>query len=91
MTNKDKALQLAELVRTPDEDERYYNSNRCKIYDKCLEMARWKDEQIKQILFKKTKLLSPSAAQDSVKRCTIEEIYRELFGEEKPNSNPYIK
>lgn len=46
MTNEEKALQLAELVRTPDEDDRYYNSNRCKIYDKCLEMAEWKEQQM---------------------------------------------
>lgn len=60
-------------------------------YPKLLEMARWKDEKTKQLLIEKTKLLSSSAAQDSVKRCTIEEIYRELFNEEMPNSNPYIK
>ena len=54
-------------------------------------IAQWKDGQIKQLLIEKTKLLSPSAAQDSVKRCTIEEVYRELFNEELPNSNPYIK
>lgn len=56
-----------------------------------IQMAQWKDEQFKHLLIEKTKLLSSSAAQDSVKRCTIEEIYRELFNEEMPNSNPYIK
>ena len=56
-----------------------------------MKMAQWKDEQVKQLLIEKTKFLSPSAAQDSIKRCTIEEIYRELFNEEMPNSNPYIK
>jgi hypothetical protein len=61
----------------------------CK--ESALEMAQWKDEQFKYLLIEKTKLLSSSAAQDSVKRCTIEEIYRELFNEEMPNSNPYIK
>lgn len=61
------------------------------IEKSCLEMAQWKDEQVKQLLIEKTKLLSSSAAQDSVKRCTIEEIYRELFNEEMPNSNPYMK
>lgn len=63
----------------------------CVEYQKIMQMAQWKDEQIKQLLIEKTKLLSPSAAQDSVKRCTIEEIYQELFNEEMPNSNPYIK
>lgn len=48
-------------------------------------------QDLNRILVEKTKLLSSSAAQDSVKRCTIEEIYRELFNEELPNSNPYIK
>ena len=63
----------------------------CAEYRKIMEMAQWKDEQFKHLLIEKTKLLSSSAAQDSVKRCTIEEIYRELFNEEIPNSNPYIK
>ena len=63
----------------------------CAKYQKIMQMAQWKDEQFKHLLIEKTKLLSSSAAQDSVKRCTIEEIYRELFNEEIPNSNPYIK
>lgn len=60
----------------------------CADYNDLIKMAQWKDEQVKQLLIEKTKLLSPSAAQDSVKRCTIEEIYRELFNEEMSNSNP---
>ena len=63
----------------------------CADYNDLMKMAQWKDEQFKHLLIEKTKLLSSSAAQDSVKRCTIEEIYRELFNEELPNSNPYIK
>lgn len=62
-----------------------------KEVNNLLEIAQWKDEQVKQLLIEKTKLLSSSSAQDSVKRCTFEEIYRELFNEELPNSNPYIK
>lgn len=63
----------------------------CVQFQKIMQMAQRKDEQVKQLLIKKTKLLSPSAAQDSVKRCTIEEIYQELFNEEIPNTNPYMK
>jgi len=77
--------------------EKMYNQEYCKDcvsqdrFTGAMEMAKWKDEQFKHLLIEKTKLLSSSAAQDSVKRCTIEEIYRELFNEEIPNSNPYIK
>ena len=81
MTNEEKAREIA------NKSPVYF----MHIYDGCLEMVQWKDEQVKQLLIEKTKLLSSSAAQDSVKRCTIEEIYRELFNEEMPNSNPYIK
>lgn len=71
-----------------------YEDDECDSFDiftACVGMARWKDEKTKQLLIEKTKHLSTSASQDSVKRCTIEEIYRELFNEEMPNSNPYIK
>lgn len=81
MTNAEKARELCKL----------YQANRASLFQHLLAMAEWKDEQFKQLLIEKTKLLSPSAAQDSVKRCTIEEIYRELFNEEMPNSNPYMK
>ena len=56
-----------------------------------MQTSQWKDEQVKQLLIEKTKFLSPSAAQVSIRRCTIEEIYEELFNERMPNSNPYIK
>ena len=46
MTDEEKALQLAGLKETPDEEERYYNPFNCKIYDKCLEMAQWKEQQM---------------------------------------------
>jgi len=74
-------------------DSNYYVTmgEKNAAYNAALEMAQWKDEQFKHLLIEKTKLLSSSAAQDSVKRCTIEEIYRELFNEGMPNSNPYIK
>ena len=45
MKNEEKALNLSGLKETPDYEERYYNSINCLVYDKCLEMARWKDEQ----------------------------------------------
>lgn len=92
MNNEEKALKIA--LGTVGERTRNHPSNTLHIIcvkDACLEMARWKDEQFKQLLIEKTKHLSPSAAQDSVKRCTIEEIYREMFNEEIPNTNPYIK
>lgn len=47
MTNEEKALNLSGLKETPDYEERYYNSTYCLVYDKCLEMAMWKDEQFK--------------------------------------------
>lgn len=84
MNNEEKAQEIAVKWRAKGLP---YNA----IYNSALEMARCKDEQVKQLLVEKTKLLSPSATQDSVKRCTIEEIYREMFNEEMPNSNPYIK
>ena len=46
MKDEEKALQLAGLKETPDEEERYYNPFNCKIYDKCLEMAKWKEQEI---------------------------------------------
>lgn len=85
MNNSEKAKEISDIYM-PDTD-----FTREDLYDAAMEMACWKDEQVKQLLIEKTKLLSSSAAQDSVKRCTIEEIYRELFNEEMPNSNPYIK
>lgn len=89
MTNSEKAKKIVDSVFKSG-----LNTNRSfydMAYNSALEMAQWKDEQFKQLLIDKTKLLSSSAAQDSIKRCTIEEIYRELFNEEMPNSNPYIK
>jgi len=92
MTNKEKAQEILMITWSDFEESKKQNLNIGKyISDACLDMARWKDEQVKQLLIEKTKLLSSSAAQDSIRRCTIEEIYRELFNEEMPNSNPYIK
>ena len=92
MTNEEKAKEISMITWSDFEEIKKQNLNIGKyISDACLDMARWKDEQTKQLLIEKTKLLSPSASQDSVKRCTIEEIYRELFNEEMPNSNPYMK
>ena len=88
MTNKEKAQEVAN--NRESEFGEIGDINYC-CYMSALDMAQWKDEQVKQLLIDKTKLLSSSAAQDSVKRCTIKEIYRELFNEEIPNSNPYIK
>lgn len=45
MTNEKKALQLAGLNEI-SEEERYYQSSKCEIYDKCLEMAAWKEQQM---------------------------------------------
>lgn len=43
-TNEEKALELSGLTYI-NEDERYYQPRKCEIYDKCLEMAEWKDER----------------------------------------------
>ena len=88
MTNKEKAQEVANNRESEFGEIRDIHG--C-CYMSALDMAQWKDEQVKQLLIEKTKLLSSSAAQDSIRRCTIEEIYRELFNEEMPNSNPYIK
>ena len=87
MNNSEKAKEIAW------NDSLYNDNQSCaeQCFIAALQMAQWKDEKTKQLLIEKTKLLSPSAAQDSVRRCTIEEIYRELFNKELPNSNPYIK
>ena len=87
MNNSEKAKEIAW------NDSLYNDNQSCaeQCFIAALQMAQWKDEKTKQLLIEKTKLLSPSAAQNSVKRCTIEEIYRELFNEEMTNSNPYIK
>lgn len=45
-TNKEKALELSGLTSI-NEDERYYQPRKCEIYDKCLEIAEWKDGQTK--------------------------------------------
>ena len=45
MTNEKKALQLAGLKEI-SEEERYYQSSKCEIYDKCLKMAIWKEQQM---------------------------------------------
>ena len=85
MNDLDKAKEIADIYMP---DTGFTREDLC---DAALLMAQWKDEQFKHLLIEKTKFLSSSAAQDSVKRCTIEEIYRELFNEEMPNSNPYMK
>lgn len=86
MTNEEKALEIQH-----NDPCCVWNEGCPNVRNGAMKMARWKDEQFKHLLIEKTKLLSPSASQDSVKRCTIEEIYRELFNEEMPNSNPYMK
>lgn len=86
MTNSEKAREIAENSKQYFYHDEYECGLAC-----ALRMAQWKDEQFKHLLIEKTKLLSSSAAQDSVKRCMIEGIYRELFNEEMPNSNPYMK
>lgn len=90
MSNEEKADELSKIGFN-DLSNPYIKAMIMVIKDRCLGMSQWKDEQVKQLLVEKTRFLSSSAAQDSVKRCTIEEIYRELFNEEMPNSNPYIK
>lgn len=85
MNNEEEAIKRA---------KGYYGNDEQKsriAYSFFCDGAEWKEEQFKQLLIDKAKLLSPSSAQDSVKRCTIEEIYREMFNEEMPNLNPYIK
>ena len=89
MTNEEKAYEILKSIVDNNQSLEYYQQQ--GPYAAAMQMAQWKDEQTKQLLIEKTKLLSLSAAQDSVKRCTIEEIYRELFNKELPNSNPYIK
>lgn len=93
MNNEEKIREILECKRCPFRKRKDPENNCETCFDKklLLNIAQWKDEQAKQLLIDKTKLLSSSAAQDSVKRCTIEEIYRELFNEEMPNSNPYMK
>lgn len=93
MNNEEKVKKMLECDRCPFRKGKDSENNCNTCFDKklLLKIAQWKDEQFKQLLIEKTKLLSPSAAQDSVKRCTFEEIYREMFNEEMPNSNPYIK
>ena len=86
MTNEEKALEIQH-----NDPCCVWNNGCPNVRIGAMKMAQWKDEQFKHLLIEKTKLLSSSAAQDSVKRCTIEEIYRELFNEELPNSNPYMK
>jgi hypothetical protein len=86
MTNEEKALEIQH-----NDPCCVWNNGCPNVRNGAMKMAQWKDEQFKHLLIEKTKLLSSSAAQDSVKRCTIEEIYRELFNEEMPNSNPYMK
>lgn len=44
--DEEKALKLADLQRVPDEEDRYFIGNRCEVYDKCLEMSAWKEEQM---------------------------------------------
>lgn len=44
MINKEKTLELSELTSIND-DERYYQSRKCEIYDKCIEIAEWKDKK----------------------------------------------
>lgn len=95
MNNQEKASKIAKQHKL-NYTVRYNgithtDSSEAECYNSAMDMAQWKDEQVKHLLIEKTKPLSSSAAQDSVKRCTIEEIYRELFNEEMPNSNPYIK
>jgi len=89
MNNEEKAYEILKSIVDNNQSLEYYQQQ--GPYAAAMQMAQCKDEQTKQLLIDKTKLLSPSSAQDSVKRCTIEEIYRELFNEEMPNSNPYIK
>lgn len=98
MNNEKKAKELSAEYKqyTNAINLHLENTSKEDVVEQCvhaatLEMAQWKDEQVKQLLIEKTKFLSPSAAMDSVRRCTIEKIYEELFNEGMSNSNPYIK
>lgn len=82
MTNEEKALELSGLISIND-DERYYQPRRCEIYDKCLEMAKWKDEELKK------EILELEAKNDVLKSCLRDEkseieILRHRIEAEKP-------
>lgn len=45
MTNEEKALSIARLKKISESDK-YENPFKLEIYERCLEMAQWKQQQM---------------------------------------------
>lgn len=45
MTNDEKALSIARLKKISESDK-YENPFKLEIYERCLEMAQWKEQQM---------------------------------------------
>ena len=58
MTNEEKALSIANLKEISETDT-YENPFKVAIYERCLNMAEWKDEQHKQELIRIYNFVSP--------------------------------
>lgn len=51
MTNEEKALSIARLKKISESDK-YENPFKLEIYERCLEMAQWKEQQMIKYLYK---------------------------------------
>ena len=49
MTNEQKAREIARLKRIT-KNEKYEHPFQLEIYERCLEMAEWKDKQFKEMI-----------------------------------------
>lgn len=64
-----KALEISGLKEKPDDEERYYNPFACRIYDACIKIAEWKEQQMIEKAIKCVKnLLQEGVDPNFVKR-----------------------
>ena len=95
MNNEEKALEIAKQHKlnytVRYNGITYTDSSEAECCNSAMDMARLKDDQVKEYLQDKIKEFDGNTIFQITQYNLIEEIYMDLFDEKIPNSNPYTK
>lgn len=91
MTNEEKALSIANLKKISETDT-YENPFKVAIYERCLNMAEWKDEQFKNqeqtLLWTVEHILDRLCIEGEAREIAIREFTNDLqYYNEKENDS----
>lgn len=78
LTNTQKALELAHFNRVPDEEDRYYCTRQCELFDGVIQALEWKDSLIKDNLQLIIDVVESGMLRSDPYEVTINEL-KELF------------